>query len=292
MTMKEKEELLKPGSKYQLVKVKPKDYVKIPLKAYSGETNLPVKQYRVRAIRDFGDVKEGDIGGFVSGFQNLDTKDNSWIYHDACVLWYSRVEGEAQVRDNAQVIGNAVIKDTATIRDSVYISGNPIICGNTVFSGMVDIESLCGHIIDRIEDRMKGQRYIYSHDLTIMGYQQKYPEIGRGLSLETPPQEPSSRESANGGYIAYLNKEELKKFLPDTCTAGALRLELRKDEVYMIIVPRNGMPYIRICRWTPFYRTKGKDFSLEMDDKLKEDLRSYITLLKWYAPTDQLKELL
>lgn len=38
------------------------------------------KLYRIQALKSFSDVKEGDIGGFVQGENNLSQFGNCWIY--------------------------------------------------------------------------------------------------------------------------------------------------------------------------------------------------------------------
>ena len=41
--------------------------------------------YRIRALRSFGDVNEGDLGGYVESEANLFHEGTSWIHHGACV---------------------------------------------------------------------------------------------------------------------------------------------------------------------------------------------------------------
>lgn len=59
--------------------------------------------YRIQALRDFGDVKEGEFGGWIESEKNLSHEGNA------------RVSGNAQVSDNAQVSGDADIKTTGDI---------------------------------------------------------------------------------------------------------------------------------------------------------------------------------
>ena len=44
------------------------------------------KIYKKRALKDFPDVKKGDIGGFVESEDNLSHKCNCWIY-DKAKVW-------------------------------------------------------------------------------------------------------------------------------------------------------------------------------------------------------------
>ncbi len=41
---------------------------------------------RIMACKDFGDVKKGDIGGFVLYINNLSQEGDCWIYDDAIVV--------------------------------------------------------------------------------------------------------------------------------------------------------------------------------------------------------------
>ncbi|WP_375679724.1 hypothetical protein [Bartonella sp. AP7XZML] len=41
--------------------------------------------YRIRALKDFGDVKKGDLGGFVESERNLSHDDNCWVGDEAWV---------------------------------------------------------------------------------------------------------------------------------------------------------------------------------------------------------------
>lgn len=53
--------------------------------------------YRIRAVRDFGSVKAGDLGGYIEKEGNLSHFGNAWVYGDA------RVSGNARVFDNAEI---------------------------------------------------------------------------------------------------------------------------------------------------------------------------------------------
>ena len=112
--------------------------------------------YRVKALKDFNDVKKGDIGGYVECESNLSYNGNCWIYDDAIVrddariwgnaqIWGKAViQGYAEVYSNAQIWGNAVIQDNASvgdkavIQDNVFLMGNAEVCGNAIISSDKD----------------------------------------------------------------------------------------------------------------------------------------------------------
>lgn len=65
--------------------------------------------HRIRALADFGDVKAGELGGWIEKEENLSHNGNAWVY------------GDAQVCNNARVYGNAGIFKT-----SDYFTSGPI----------------------------------------------------------------------------------------------------------------------------------------------------------------------
>jgi UDP-3-O-[3-hydroxymyristoyl] glucosamine N-acyltransferase len=109
--------------------------------------------HRIKALRDFGDVKKGDLGGFIESEKNLSHYGECWVYDNAkacdnakvyenakiCdnaeVLMDSqtygnaRVGGDALVYGNARVGGNAKVYDEADVSDNARVFGNAEVCG-------------------------------------------------------------------------------------------------------------------------------------------------------------------
>lgn len=92
-------------------------------KEYNGIT-----LHRVEALKDFGNIKEGELGGYIEKEDNLSQSGNCWVYGYAHVYGNARVYGNAQVYGSAQVYGNALICENA----EVY--GNALICGDAVIT--------------------------------------------------------------------------------------------------------------------------------------------------------------
>ena len=67
------------------------------------------KLYRIRALRDFSNVKAGDLGGYIESEENLSQDGLCWVSEDA------RVCGNAWVCDNARVCGNAQVYGNAQV---------------------------------------------------------------------------------------------------------------------------------------------------------------------------------
>lgn len=116
-----------------------------------------VKLFKIRALKDFSDVKAGDFGGYIQDESNLSQEGDCWIYNYAKVYDGAKIEGNAQIRNEAtvstesivdgeaQVLNSAVIeKDSkvtgsAKISDNVKVTEGSIISGNTDVSGSVYI---------------------------------------------------------------------------------------------------------------------------------------------------------
>ena len=69
------------------------------------------KLFRIKALKDFEDVKKGDKGGFIEDEHNLSHDGNSWVYGNAMVCGNARVYDNAIVYGNAWVYGNAKIEN-------------------------------------------------------------------------------------------------------------------------------------------------------------------------------------
>ena len=119
--------------------------------------------YRIEALRDFGDVKKGDKGGFIEKESNLSQSGDCWVYDDAKVYSSSIVYGDAKVCDNARVYDNAIVTDHAKVYNNamvygyarVYananiygdalvhgkanVSGNAMVCDNTKIFGNAEV---------------------------------------------------------------------------------------------------------------------------------------------------------
>lgn len=85
------------------------------------------KLHRIRALKNFGNVERGAIGGWIESESNLSQEDDCWVYSNAMVFGNAVVSGDAQIRNTARVFENA----------KVY--GNAIISGNARIHGMANI---------------------------------------------------------------------------------------------------------------------------------------------------------
>lgn len=97
--------------------------------------------FRTQALNSFGDVQEGDLGGYIEKEKNLSHDGNAWVYNNAQVFDEARVcgnakiFGNAKVYDNAGVRGNAQIYGDTRVYGNAHISEDALIYGNATISG-------------------------------------------------------------------------------------------------------------------------------------------------------------
>ena len=107
--------------------------------------------HRIRALRDIcGEIRAGDIGGFVESESNLSAEpgDCAWIFDDAiaCGSAYvskgSVMSGHSHAEDNAylrgaSMTGKALASGNAQIIHDPHTMGTPILSGNCKVYGTV-----------------------------------------------------------------------------------------------------------------------------------------------------------
>ena len=102
--------------KFELVKERKKKII-----IFGGTLTL----YRIRALKDFSDVKKGDLGGFVEFEENLSQAGNCWIYDDAEVSGLSKVCDNETLRDSVKLLdGVTIYGDTQLRGDLTYTREN------------------------------------------------------------------------------------------------------------------------------------------------------------------------
>ena len=103
-------------------------------KAFNGTT-----LHRIRALKDFGDVEAGDLGGWVASEDNLSQEGNCWVYGNARVYGNAWVCGDARVSGDAWVYGNAWVSGDARVSGNAWVSGDARVSGNAWVSGNTQV---------------------------------------------------------------------------------------------------------------------------------------------------------
>lgn len=91
--------------------------------------------HRIRALRNFGMVKAGDLGGWIESEDNLSHDGYAWVYGEALVEGNAFVEGNARVGGNARVSGNAHVTGEALVSDAAWVYGGSQVEGNAYVGG-------------------------------------------------------------------------------------------------------------------------------------------------------------
>ena len=118
-----------------------------------------IELYQIKALKDFNDVKAGDLGGYVEVEENLSHDGDCWIYDEAKALHDARALEDATMRDtavashnanlygnskmldNSKMLGEAALFNNATMTDSSIafdfseLSGNALISGGAILGG-------------------------------------------------------------------------------------------------------------------------------------------------------------
>ena len=125
--------------------------------------------HRIKALKDFNDVRKGDLGGYIEKEENLSHEGNCWIYDnanvfdnawvfgdaqvygDACVsnnakvcdntqvFGDARVFGDAKVYGDAQVFGDACVSNNAQVFDDAWVFGDAQVFGNACVSNNAQV---------------------------------------------------------------------------------------------------------------------------------------------------------
>lgn len=86
--------------------------------------------YRIKALRNFGDVEVGDMGGFVEKEENLSHEGPCWIYDDAMVYHNAKIRDNAIVRGYAHVYNESQVLHNAIVEGHARVHGHGIVFGN------------------------------------------------------------------------------------------------------------------------------------------------------------------
>ena len=108
---------------------------KFELTTESITNALGKKLFRIKALVEFGDVKAGELGGYVEKEGNVSQDGNAWVYEDAAVYGDAKVCGDARVYGNAQVYGDARVYGYAWVYGDAEVSGNAWVYGDAAVSG-------------------------------------------------------------------------------------------------------------------------------------------------------------
>lgn len=124
---------------------------------------------RIVALKDFGNIKAGDVGGFVESEDNLSHEGECWIYEDA------RVSGDAWVFGNARVAGDAAVSGNAWVYGDASVSGNAKVFEDAKIAGNARVSEdakvfedakVAGNARVYKDARVSGNAWVYGKAIT------------------------------------------------------------------------------------------------------------------------------
>lgn len=120
---------------------------KIKVGEFEGRPEyIPICQ--IKAVRDFGDVKNGDIGGWITKESNLSHEGDCWVYPGAKAYQNAKIYENAKLSENAEALGqgeacgNAKLSGNAKLFNFGLISGNAEAFGEArIYSNIMVIKN-------------------------------------------------------------------------------------------------------------------------------------------------------
>lgn len=94
-----------------------------------------LQSYRIKALKDFGDVHAGDLGGWIESEKNLSHEGDCWVYDTAEVSGKAHVSGNAKIKGKASVFGEACVRDEAIVDGEAKVGGNADVMDNAHVGG-------------------------------------------------------------------------------------------------------------------------------------------------------------
>lgn len=130
--------------------------------------------YQIKALKDFGKVKKGDLGGYIASEDNLSQTGNCWVFQNAMVSGNAKVLENAEIRgnvsmyDNSMVSGNSICDGNIYLCDNCRITGYAVVNGNSI---MIKNNAIIGgysQILSTDKSSIAGGDVIIGENITIV----------------------------------------------------------------------------------------------------------------------------
>lgn len=113
------------------------------------------KAYRIKALKNFSDVKVGDFGGYIESEYNLSHEGTCWIYDNAVVFDYARVFDDAKVTEKSKVFGESRVCEEALIYGESKIYGRATVRGYSIVAGKASVYG--NDVVEGIEYKFESE---------------------------------------------------------------------------------------------------------------------------------------
>lgn len=127
--------------------------------------------HRIQAIKDFGNVHNGDLGGWIESEDNLSQEGDCWVSDDAMIYERATIQYDAQVYDHAVVHGDANICTEARIHGHAKVYEYSHIFGG---AQVYDYAEIAGHSHIFGNAQVYGHTWISGDDVDIYGHAKVY----------------------------------------------------------------------------------------------------------------------
>ena len=164
-----------------------------------------VTLYRIIALKNFGNVKICEFGGYVESENNLSQDGDCWIYDNAKVYGNARVYDSAEIYENTEIYGNARVFDSAEIYGDTYISAEAIIHGEAIIH---DSAGIYGNAEIYGNATIYGDTSVYG-DAVIHGNAEIYGEVSVYGNAEISG---NAKVCSNSDYIVFKNNWSSYKY--------------------------------------------------------------------------------
>lgn len=212
------------------------------------------KLFRIKALKTFGNVKKGDVGGYIEKEENLSHEGNCWVfdeaivrndarvYEDAQILRKAKIANKAEVYGNATVYGNAMVISKAKVYDNAKVGRHATITDNAQVFGDALVTG-CSYIGDwaKIHGRasifncvnIDGEAEVYGVALL----EDKVRVCGKAKVFDRARMSGTSIAAENAIIQSYLAKDAVitEPYIKAICinsTARPMTIYLDTDEVY------------------------------------------------------------
>jgi len=100
--------------------------------------------HQIISLRDFGNVKKGEIGGWIEKESNLSHQGKCWVSENG------HVSGNGRVSENGHVSGNGRVSEKGWVFGNGWVYGSTHICGDVCLK-----EVICSRFTFKTDKQVK-----------------------------------------------------------------------------------------------------------------------------------------
>lgn len=252
---------------------------------------------RIRALKDFGRVKVGDLGGYVESEKNLSSDGICWVFdeakvygsadvfEDALISYNAKVYGNAEVYGKASVYGVAKVYENAQVYGNAKVCGKARVCGNAKVYGdtwVSDSAKVLGHAVLSGKDKAIDKDIVNVDGNTIASGNDK--ALGATLPV-VKDKDIKQRKQINAKEEATLSKGEVVAELRREYKKSYDDYDMRVWEMGNKVTVAYSITFRRDTYGSFFYDNKRKITSLNSD---LESIASKYSATKYGGPAMKL----